>query len=107
MNKLTALACLSDPYRILEIPYTASEEQIKQAFQKKMGETGGSDVIIAAYGQIRDPAGRRRFRWGSIWSYLKDPQQEVPSVEPSNIQAIIRELAFLTEWELGDDACLK
>lgn len=92
-----------DPYRILGIPQTASEEQIKQAFYKKMNETNGSETIVAAYSQVRDPVGRRRFRWGSIWSYLKNPPQDVASTKQVDIVPIIKELAFRTEWELGGD----
>ena len=106
MSKLTGQMML-DPYQILEIPYTASEEQIRQSFLKKMAETSGSEMIIAAYGKIRDSAGRRQFRWGSIWSYLRDPQQDIPPNEPKDVPSIIKELAFRTEWELGDEACLK
>src|SRR5262245_13134078 len=97
-----------DPYQVLGIPYTASEEQIKQAFQKKFAETNGSEIIITAYGKIRDPAGRRQLRWGNIQSYLRDPQQDIPSSSSSrDVQSIIKEVAFRTEWELGDEACLK
>lgn len=96
-----------DPYRVLEIPYTASEEEIREAFHKKMTETGGSEIVVTAYGKIRDPVGRRNFRWGSIWSYLRDPRQDIPPIDPKNIESIIKELAFQTEWELGDESCLK
>jgi len=98
---------LQDPYQILEIPYTASEEQIRQAFHKKMVETNGSEIIIAAYGEIRDSAGRKRFRWGSLSSFLRDPQQEMKPSEKLDVDTLIKELAFQTEWELGDETCLK
>lgn len=109
MSQLADQSDILDPYQILEIPHTASEEQIKQAFQKKLVETNGSEKIIAAYGKIRDSGGRRQFRWGSIQSYLKDPQQDIPSFQPKDVdvQSIIKELAFRTEWELGDETCLK
>lgn len=105
MNRLAEKGM--DPYQILGLPYTASEEEIKQAFQKKMTETSEPEMIIAAYGKIRDPAGRKQFRWGSIWSYLRDPQQDIPPAKPKDVHMLIKELAFLTEWELGDDSCLK
>lgn len=96
-----------DPYQILGIPYTASEEQIRQAFQKKMAEANGSEIMIAAYGKIRDSSGRKRFRWGSLSSFLRDPQQEMEPPEKLDIHALVKELAFQTEWELGDETCLK
>lgn len=97
---------LQDPYRILEIPYTASEEEIRKAFHKKMTE-GGSEVVITAYGKIRDSAGRRNFRWGNIWSIIRDPREDIPDAGPIDIHSIIKELAFQSEWELGDESCLK
>jgi hypothetical protein len=100
-----------DPYRILGIPYTADEETIRNAFLKKMSESKDSSIIVNAYALIRDEEARRRFKWGNMWSCLNLEEiaeglieKKMPQIE---LESLIKELAFQSEWELGDDSCLK
>lgn len=90
-----------DPYRVLGVSYDASEEEIQQAFQQKMLESKGSQDIIKAYGMLRSPADRRKFRWGSVWSCMHGLDSEEKA--HTDLEAIVKELAFLTAWELGQN----
>lgn len=91
-----------DPYRVLGISYDAGEEEIQQAFQAKMLECKGSQSsVIKAYGMLRTPADRRKFRWGSVWSCMHGVDSEEKA--HMDLEAIVKELAFLTAWELGED----
>lgn len=97
---------LDDPYKVLDIPYWATDTEIKLAFQKKLKETTDSKDVIEAYGKIRDPSGRSSVEWDSI-RYCSS-MQEVQSAPPAiDMEGLIRELAFCTPWELGDDTCFK
>ena len=97
---------LNDPYQILGISYHASEQEIKDAFQRKMIETKGSPVISSAYGKIRDETGRRIFKWLNIPGYFREPPLE-ETLNRQTVECLIKELAFLTGWEMGDEECLK
>lgn len=94
-----------NPYQVLEIPYSATDDEIRQAFQCKMQDSQNSESIIEAYGLIRDSIGRQRFRWDKIETCLNDlPSSKEISQE--EILAFVKELAFLSPWEIGDDSCL-
>lgn len=95
----------ADPYGILELPYTASEEDIQKAFQAKMLASTDKETLIKAYGKIRDRVGRSRFRWEDFRSCLV--KQEDPSqIIKIDVEALAKELSFANKWELGDDSCL-
>jgi hypothetical protein len=98
-----------DPYVILSLAYTATESEIQEAFQKKLeGMDKHSEEahrLIEAYGMIRNPSGRERFRWEEMRSFLADPFHEKDG-KGIDLVPLVRELAFLSLWELGDDACL-
>ncbi len=97
-----------DPYRILAISPLASEAQISKAFQDKLrtvGEKGDREKLIHAYGLISNQAARDRFKWDEMSSILYQ-LPESDALPPIDLEALVRELAFLTPWELGDDACM-
>lgn len=95
-----------DPYKVLGVSYSATQEEIQKAFQNKLKESPSSKEVIHAYGSIRDAHGREQFLWGNVCSCLalthNDKEQRA-----LDIPALIRELAFLSSWELGGDQCLK
>ncbi len=93
-----------DPYVILDLPYAASESEIQTAFHRKMKTAKDQELLIKAYGMIRNRTGRERWRWSSINSYLLNPF-EGHKKDNIDIEALIKELAFLSEWEMGEDAC--
>lgn len=95
-----------DPYAILDISYGATAEEIQTAFREKLQVDPGSPLLLEAYAMIRDPVGRRTFRWGDIRACFDLPVSD-QKVDPESIAVLAQELAFLTPWELGDQTCLK
>ncbi len=99
-----------NPYSVLGVTPSAVDEQIKQAFHAKLLQMGSSPLLVTAYSMIRDGAARRRYLWGQIESLFADPVLDMPAASEAPqvpVSELIRELAFLSEWELGDDTCLK
>jgi hypothetical protein len=90
-----------DPYQVLEVPYSASEAEIQSAFHAKMKLAHDPQSIIMAYGMIRDQKGRDAFRWDDLrfCFYAAETKRERPIVD---IQTLIKELAFLSPWEIGE-----
>jgi hypothetical protein len=94
-----------DPYALLNIPYSADGMAIQKAFQEKLDQGIDPDLLIRAYGMIRDPAGRNRFCWDSF-NYCFFDEDPSAAEESIDIPALIKELAFCSSWELGDETCL-
>lgn len=96
---------LDDPYQLLNVPYCATDVEIKEAFQKKLKEHGNAQEVIEAYGKIRDPSGREKIEWGSIrYCSAEQPSQKTKGDMGKDLEGLIRELAFCTTWELGHHA---
>lgn len=95
----------NDPYQILGVPYWADDDEIKKAFQEKALSSPESKGFTEAYGKIRDTKSRAYLRWNTIETCISSPKSNTPST-PINIPSLIKELAFCTDWELGDDTCL-
>jgi len=93
-----------DPFQVLEVSYSATEKEIQQAFQAKMQNAQDKESLIKAYGMIRDQSGRNRMRWDTMKICLCDPLENKQG--HYDMLALIKELAFLSPWEMGDDACL-
>jgi hypothetical protein len=94
-----------DPFAVLELPYLADETKIQQAFQKKLKEASDPELIIQAYGMIRDQTRRNHFCWEDVRYCLLDTENQIKQ-EPIDFSLLIQELAFLSPWEMGDDTCL-
>lgn len=92
-----------DPYAILNLPYSADATMIQKAFQEQMKLVKDQEALIEAYGMIRDPVSRERFRWNDHRFCEAKIENENNSID---IEALIKELAFLSPWEMGDDSCL-
>lgn len=91
-----------DPYAVLNVPYSADELEIQQAFQKLLDGEKDRELIIEAYGMIRDAKSREKFRWSDFrYCEAKLDQNNQYSMD---MEAVIKELAFLSPWEMGDDA---
>ena len=99
-----------DPYRVLQLPYSATHEDIRNAFLEAMKKAteNEKESLIKAYGMIRDETGTQRVRWGALWSCLHEfDHEKAKPVRPSiDQEELIKELAFLSEWEMGDETCL-
>lgn len=96
----------NDPYFLLDLSCEAHPDEIRAAFQKKLSETSDRETLVAAYGKIRGAGDRNRQRFDSIDSFLKNPLDFDENVSIKR-EELIRELAFLSAWEAGDDSCLK
>ncbi len=94
-----------DPYLILEIPCSALEDEIQAQFHRKLKSSDNPDELIKAYGMIRDQVGKNRMRWDTLTTCMEDPSEKT-KMTVIDLPALIKELAFLTPWELGDDTCL-
>lgn len=98
-----------DPYVILNIPCDADEKAIQEAFRNKVEDASLSneekELVISAYGTIRHQAGRSRFLWDEVSSFIANPFQTNEKTVVDK-ELLIAELAFLSPWEAGDDTCL-
>ena len=89
-----------DPYVLLDLPPDADDAAIRAAFHAKVRAGGADAAVNAAYAAIRDAAARRRRRWCEPAACLASlPSGDGPLTPP---EPLVRELAFLSDWELGD-----
>jgi DnaJ-class molecular chaperone len=88
-----------DAYQILNLPWDASEEAIRAAYHQKMIASQEQDLqqIKNAYDLIKNAKARERYRWNSFHSYFCKPQEEA-----FDLEQVIQEIAFLTDWELEE-----
>lgn len=93
-----------DPYAQLQIPYHADEETIRRAFHQKIRENPDNTDLLMAYEMIRNEEKRKEYKWMNSSSYIMPPPiDESPEADQFPIEALARELAFLSEWEAGRD----
>lgn len=91
----------ADPYVVLGIPPDADDAAIRTAFHGKVRAGAADAAVNAAYGALRDANARQRRRWCDPLALIAAP----PSAQagPGCSEALVRELAFLSDWELGND----
>lgn len=94
---------VTDPYVVLGIAYDASDEQIKQAFHEAMHVSQDTSEITQAYYLIRTQEARAEYQWKYLNSLLCAPT--FSNKLDLDLEALIREVAFQSEWELGEDRC--
>lgn len=95
-----------NPFYVLGIPCDASDNEIQVQFHRKMQEGVNTEKIIHAYSQVRTQVGRNKIRWETINSHLLTPTEEfeIGKIKNDiNIAELIKELAFLSPWELGEE----
>ncbi len=93
-----------DPYAILGIPHNANEEMIRNAFHQQVKQHPNNQEIHQAYEMIRSEKKRFLYRWTTLTSYLNPPPLKTNSNSVQlPIEALAKELAFLSTWELGED----
>ena len=91
----------TDPYVVLGIPPEADDQAIRAAFHARVRAGTADAQVNAAYGAVRDAQARRRRRWcdpTAMIAALPAAQEGIACDE-----ALVRELAFLSDWELGPD----
>lgn len=95
---------MTDPYVVLGISYDSDDEKIRKAFQAALREKGGKPEIYEAYEMIRTKEKREHYRWDSLYSFIVTPpcykQNEFKKLD---IENLVKELAFLSPWELGSE----
>ena len=89
-----------DAYKILQISLDATEEEIRLAYHQKIQEGADLTLIGQAYSLIKDASARRKYLLFSMYSYFIIPP--VVSFEKGEVEAVIKEIAFLSDWELGE-----
>lgn len=92
-----------DPYAVLKLSLDANDAQIKQAFHQAMQATHDPATITHAYHMIRTQEARAEYQWNNLCSYFCAPL--FSDNQNFDLEALIREVAFQSEWELGDDRC--
>lgn len=95
---------IDDPFRILGIAPDADLDTVRRAWHAALREGRADGALNAAAGRLRDPAGLERERLGGFFGCLAPlPDGEVPPlVDEAGLVALIRELASVSDWELGD-----
>lgn len=86
-----------DAYRILGLPLNAEEEVIRSTYHQKMMNGEDSLELRQAYELLRDKAARNAYLWHSVHSYFEEP----PISKAFDIDVVVAEIAFLSDWELG------
>ena len=90
----------TDPYVVLGIPPEADDQAIRAAFHARVRAGTADAQVNAAYGAVRDAQARRRRRWCDPTALIAP--LPVPRSGIAVSEALISELAVLSDWELGD-----
>ena len=97
---------IQNPFYVLGVTMNATDQEIQDQFHRLMLSADEPNLLIAAYAQIRNKSSRESLWWNRIDTFSLDPLRElmekVDVTEPIDAHSLIRELAFLTSWELGD-----
>ncbi|MBM3198066.1 MAG: hypothetical protein FJZ58_02270 [Chlamydiae bacterium] len=86
-----------DAYKLLDLQPGATGDEIRQAYHKKLQEQ--PELFSQAYKCICSEKEREHYFWNSVHSYFFSIASEQNT---SSLEEVIRELAFLSDWELGD-----
>lgn len=90
----------ADPYAVLGVAPEADDDAIRAAYHAQVRAGTADAAVNTAYGAVRDAQARRRRRWcdpTALIAPLPAPRSGIAASE-----ALIRELAVLSDWELGD-----
>jgi hypothetical protein len=92
--------CEIDAWRVLGIPFDATEEEIRKTFHRKLKNGEDHDRLKQAYDLLRDEKARKHYTLNAIHSYFLQP----PSCreEAVDLEGVAAEILFLSEWELGE-----
>ena len=95
-----------NPYVVLGVPYGASETQIRKAYHEIVRSNDPERLSEAseAYQKIYNKENRLRYKWLELESFVATPPvPQVRELDEQGRENIIKELAFLNSWELGED----
>jgi hypothetical protein len=92
-----------DPYVILGLDPSADDAAIRAAFHALVRAGRADATVNGAYAAIRDGASRERRRWSEPTAMLAPLPSATAAATPAvAVEALAAELAFLSDWELGD-----
>lgn len=90
----------TDPYALLGVPAEADDAAIRAAYHVLVRAGKADADVNSAYAAIRDAASRAERRWCEPSAYLA-ALPEAGAAMTADWPALARELAFLSDWELG------
>ena len=95
---------IPDPYAVLGVDPDASDVAVRAAYHARVRATGADAALNAAWLLVRDAGARERHRWSDPLAVVATPPPPAGAINASlDVAALARELAFLSEWELGGD----
>lgn len=89
-----------DAYRVLGISPQANEEEIRLTYHQKIKDGDESEELRLAYDLIKDRVAREKYLWNSVHSYF-EPLMKDSFSSSFDVESVISEIAFLSDWELG------
>jgi len=94
----------TDPYTVLGLMGDADDAAIRTAYHEMVRLGTTTPAVNAAYASIRDEPGRQKVRWLTVPGLLAPLQTESRSavLDAAALSALVRELAFVSDWELGE-----
>ena len=97
---------VSNPFVVLEISPDADDVAVRGAYHERVRAGTADAQINAAYASVRTAADRERLRFTSMTAYIAVPPAAPADtgslLGPAPLEAVIREFASLSDWELGD-----
>lgn len=95
----------SDPYAVLGLLGDADDAAIRTAYHEMVRSGTATPAVNAAYAAIRDETGRQKNRWMTIPGLIAPLKTESQgtSLDAAAMNALVRELAFVSDWELGEN----
>jgi hypothetical protein len=91
----------SDPFALLGVAPDADDTAIRAAYHALVRAGRADPVVNTAYAAIRDASARAERRWREPMAYLA-ALPVAAAGPPCDVSALASELAFLSDWELGE-----
>ena len=91
------------PYQLLGVNNNASDEEIRVAFHNKLSMGEDNEAVRWAYSTIKNSKGRRNHRFLEVEGLIAMPPISINTEKGivEDFEELIKELAFLNEWEAG------
>ena len=89
-----------DPFTVLGLTPAADDAAIRAAYHDHVRRGSADAQVNAAYTAIRDASARARRRWSEPTAMIAP--LPAPAAPAFPVDALVAELAFLSDWELGE-----
>lgn len=98
---------INDPFALLGLASDADDATVRAAYHDRIRAGTADARINAAYASVRTAGDRERLRFTSLTTFIAQPPTAVAVttssfLEPAQREAVVRECASLSDWELGD-----